>query len=208
MEIPSSMPVFIAVTSGRVHDLKLLDAIIPEPGSFFIMDRAYIDYARLHRIQRALAFFVIRAKENLQYKRRCSRSHDRTSGVRSDQTIVLTGQRFALSTQPSFDASRIIRSTQIEVRLLDQQLSGFTSNHRRSLQASMADRIVLQMDQAAPQNQEVLWQLAQQCEDPSLDRSLSLCAGRDHQEAARNPARYLHNFTGAEPLTFRENAHF
>ena len=93
MEIPSSMPVFIAVTPGRVHDVKLLDAIIPEPGSFFIMDRAYVDFARLHRIQRALAFFVIRAKENLQYKRRCSRSHDRTSGVRSDQTIVLTGPK-------------------------------------------------------------------------------------------------------------------
>lgn len=93
MEIQSSMPVFIAVTPGRVHDVKLLDAIIPEPGSFFIMDRAYVDFARLHRIQRALAFFVIRAKENLQYKRRCSRSHDRTSGVRSDQTIVLTGPK-------------------------------------------------------------------------------------------------------------------
>jgi transposase len=93
MEIQSSMPVFIAVTSGRVHDVKLLDDIIPEPGSFFIMDRAYVDFARLHRIQRALAFFVIRAKENLQYKRRWSRSHDRTSGVRSDQTIVLTGPK-------------------------------------------------------------------------------------------------------------------
>lgn len=93
MEIQSSMPVFIAVTPGRVHDVKLLDAIIPEPGSFFVMDRAYVDFARLYRIQRALAFFVIRAKENLQYKRRCSRSHDRTSGVRSDQTIVLTGPK-------------------------------------------------------------------------------------------------------------------
>jgi len=93
MEIPSSMPVFIAVTPGRVHDVKLLDAIIPEPGSFIVMDRAYVDFARLHRIQTALAFFVIRAKENLQYKRRCSRSYDRTSGVRSDQTIVLTGPK-------------------------------------------------------------------------------------------------------------------
>ena len=93
MEIPSSMPVFIAVTPGRVHDVKLLDGIIPEPGSFIVMDRAYVDFARLHRIQRALAFFVIRAKGNLQYKRRCSRSYDRTSGVRSDQTIVLTGPK-------------------------------------------------------------------------------------------------------------------
>jgi len=93
MEIQSSMPVFIGVTPGAVHDVNLLDAIALEPGSFIVMDRAYVDFARLHRIQRALAFFVIRAKENLQYRRRCSRSHDRTSGVRNDQTIVLTGPK-------------------------------------------------------------------------------------------------------------------
>lgn len=96
MEIQSSIPVFIAVTGGCVHDVNLLDAITPEPGSFIVMDRGYLDFARLYRIQLALAFFVIRAKENLQYRRRYSRSHDRASGVRSDQTILLTGPKSSL----------------------------------------------------------------------------------------------------------------
>lgn len=96
MEIQSSIPVFIAITSGRVHDVNLLDVIIPEPGSFIVMDRGYVDFARLYRIQLGLAFFVIRSKDNLQYKRRSSRSHDRASGVRSDQTILLTGPKSSL----------------------------------------------------------------------------------------------------------------
>ena len=96
MEIQSSIPVFIAVTGGRVHDVNVLDAITPEPGSFMVMDRGYVDFARLYRIQLALAFFVIRSKDNLQYSRRCSRTHDRASGVRSDQTIRLTGPKSSL----------------------------------------------------------------------------------------------------------------
>jgi hypothetical protein len=96
MEIQSSIPVFIGVTPGLVHDVNVLDAIPVEPGSFIVMDKAYMDFARLYRIQCALAFFVIRAKDNLQYKRRYSRSHDRASGVRSDQTIVLTGPKTSL----------------------------------------------------------------------------------------------------------------
>jgi Domain of unknown function (DUF4372)/Transposase DDE domain len=96
LEIQSSIPVFIAITSGRVHDINLLDAITPEPGSFMVMDRGYVDFARLYRIQLALAFFVVRSKDNLQYRRRYSRSHDRASGVRSDQTIVLTGPKSSL----------------------------------------------------------------------------------------------------------------
>jgi Domain of unknown function (DUF4372)/Transposase DDE domain len=96
MEIQSSIPVFIAITSGRVHDINLLDAITPEPGSFMVMDRGYVDFARLYRIQLALAFFVVRSKDNLQYSRRYSRAHDRTTGVRSDQTILLTGPKSSL----------------------------------------------------------------------------------------------------------------
>ena len=96
MEIQSSIPVFIAISSGRVHDINLLDAITPEPGSFMVMDRGYVDFARLYRIQLALAFFVIRSKDNLQYSRRYSHAHDRTTGVRSDQTILLTGPKSSL----------------------------------------------------------------------------------------------------------------
>lgn len=96
MEIQSSIPVFIAITAGSVHDINVLDAISPEAGSFIVMDRGYVDFARLYRIQLALAFFVIRSKDNLQYSRRHSRAHDRTTGVRSDQTILLTGPKSSL----------------------------------------------------------------------------------------------------------------
>jgi hypothetical protein len=96
MEIQSSIPVFIAVTAGSIHDINVLDAISPEAGSFIVMDRGYVDFARLYRIQLALAFFIIRSKDNLQYTRRYSRAHDRTTGVRSDQTILLTGPKSSL----------------------------------------------------------------------------------------------------------------
>ena len=93
LEIHSSIPVFIAITEGRVHDINLLDALTPEAGSFIVMDRGYLDFERLYRLQMALAFFVIRAKGNLQFNRRYSHLHDRMTGVRSDQTIVLTGPK-------------------------------------------------------------------------------------------------------------------
>jgi uncharacterized protein DUF4372/DDE family transposase len=95
LEIHSAIPVFIAITAGRVHDVNLLDALVPEPGSFIVLDRGYLDFERLYRLHMALAFFVIRAKDNLTFRRRYSHAHDRATGIRSDQTIVLTGPRTA-----------------------------------------------------------------------------------------------------------------
>lgn len=91
IEAHSSIPVFIDITHGKVHDVNVLDILTPEAGSFLIMDRAYLDFARLYSVHQALAFFVIRAKSNLQFRRRYSHRVDRSSGVRSDQTGVLTG---------------------------------------------------------------------------------------------------------------------
>ena len=91
MEVHSSIPVFIDITHAKVHDVHLLDLLIPEPGSFLVMDRAYIDFARLYALHLGLAFFVIRAKQNLQFRRRSSQTVDRLSGLRSDQTVSLTG---------------------------------------------------------------------------------------------------------------------
>ena len=91
IEIHSSIPVFIDITHGKVHDVKVLDILTPEPGSFLVMDRGYLDFARLYALNQALAFFVIRAKSNLQFRRQYSHSVDRSSGLRSDQTGILTG---------------------------------------------------------------------------------------------------------------------
>jgi hypothetical protein len=91
IDIQGSIPVFIDITHGKVHDVNVLDLITAEPGSFMVMDRGYLDFARLYTLHQALAFFVIRAKRNLQFRRRYSHPTDRASGVRSDQTILLTG---------------------------------------------------------------------------------------------------------------------
>lgn len=93
MEIHSAIPVFIAITGGGVHEVNLLDELPPEPGSFIVMDRGFIDFQRLFRLHTALSFFVIRTKDNLAFRRRYSHPHDRSTGVRSDQTIILTGPK-------------------------------------------------------------------------------------------------------------------
>jgi hypothetical protein len=93
LEVSTSIPVFIDITHGKVHDLNALDIITPEPGSYLIMDKAYFDFKRLYKLHLGLVFFVIRAKQNLQFSRRCSRSVDKSSGVRSDQTIALIGPK-------------------------------------------------------------------------------------------------------------------
>lgn len=95
LEIHSAIPVFIAITAGNVHEINLLDALEPEPGSFIVMDRGFLDFQRLYRLQMALTYFVIRTKSNLAFRRRYSHPHDRSSGVCSDQTIVLTGPKTA-----------------------------------------------------------------------------------------------------------------
>jgi len=91
IEIHSSIPVFIDITHGKVHDVNVLDILMLEPGSFLVMDRGYLDFARLYALHQALSFFVTRAKSNLQFRRQYSHSVDRSSGVRSDQTGILTG---------------------------------------------------------------------------------------------------------------------
>jgi hypothetical protein len=93
IDIQTAIPVFIDVTHGKVHDVTVLDHVIFQPGSYLIMDRGYIDFHRLYQIDQAMTYFVVRSKDNLQFRRRLSRAVDKDSGLRSDQTIVLTGAR-------------------------------------------------------------------------------------------------------------------
>jgi hypothetical protein len=91
LNLRGSIPEFIHITEGRISDVKILDLLIVEPGSFYVMDRGYLDFQRLYTIHQSGAFFVTRAKRNLAAKRRYSRPVDKSTGLRSDQTIVLTG---------------------------------------------------------------------------------------------------------------------
>lgn len=93
MDLKGSIPCFIRITGGSVHDVHFLDELVLEPGAFYIMDRGYIDFGRLYRFTESMAFFVTRAKANLDYGRIGSRGVDKTTGLRSDQTIALQGPR-------------------------------------------------------------------------------------------------------------------
>jgi len=96
MDLRGSIPCFISITKGKTHDVKILDQVPLEPGAFYILDRAYIDFIRLYVIHQSYSFFVTRAKRNLCFRRRCSRLVDKSTGLRADQTIVLTGKDSAL----------------------------------------------------------------------------------------------------------------
>lgn len=91
LDLRGSIPTFIHITHGKVHDVNVLDVLLPEAGSFYVMDRGYLDFARLYALAQGLAFFVIRSKENLQFRRLYSHRVDKASGLRCDQTILLTG---------------------------------------------------------------------------------------------------------------------
>jgi hypothetical protein len=91
LNLRGSMPEFIHVSDGKMADVSVLDILIPEPGSFYIMDRGYLDFARLYAMRQSLAFFVTRAKRGFQFRRRYSRRVDQSTGLRCDQTIILTG---------------------------------------------------------------------------------------------------------------------
>jgi hypothetical protein len=90
LDLHGNIPTFIRVTSGDVHDVNLLDEILPEAGAFYVMDRAYIDFQRLFVFTLSSAFFVVRTKSNVLLQRRYSHPVDKSTGVRSDQTVILT----------------------------------------------------------------------------------------------------------------------
>lgn len=93
IDLRGSIPCFIHISPGKTHDVTVLDHLLPEPGAFYVMDKGYVDFRRLQRIEEHSAFFLLRAKKNLDYSRRARRVVDKTTGLRCDQTIVLTGPK-------------------------------------------------------------------------------------------------------------------
>jgi transposase len=90
LDLHGNIPTFIGITDGKVPDVKMLNQIVPEPGAFYVMDRGYIDFERLYVFSLSAAFFVVRTKKNVRLQRRYSHAVDKSTGVRSDHTVVLT----------------------------------------------------------------------------------------------------------------------
>jgi len=95
IDLRGNIPCFLRITHGKVHDVNALDHLPIEPGAYYVMDRGYVDFARLHRFERDKAWFVVRAKRNLDFTVRQSRKVDKTTGLRCDQSITLDGVRTA-----------------------------------------------------------------------------------------------------------------
>ena len=90
LDLRGSIPTFIEVSDGKLHDVNILDQLLPEAGSFYVVDRGYLDFDRLHSLHRCGAFFVTRTKAGVLLRRRYSRAVDKTTGLRSDHTVILT----------------------------------------------------------------------------------------------------------------------
>ena len=90
LDLRGPLPVIVSITNAKVHEVNILDELAPEVGSIYILDRGYLDFSRLYRFAQNSAFFIIRAKSNLQYRRLYSHQIDKTTNVISDQTIMLS----------------------------------------------------------------------------------------------------------------------
>lgn len=91
LDLRGNIPSFIHISDGKMHDVNVLDMLLPEPGAYYVMDRGYLDFGRLHRLHEAGSFFVTRAKSNLKAERRYSHPVGRSTGLVCDQTVILSG---------------------------------------------------------------------------------------------------------------------
>ena len=91
LDLRGNIPTFIHISDGKMHEVNILDQLLPEPGAFYIMDRGFLDFERLYRFHQAGSFFVTRGKSNLKVQRRYSHPVDRGTGLVCDQTVFLTG---------------------------------------------------------------------------------------------------------------------
>ena len=113
LDLRGNIPTFIGITDGTVADVNMLDDIVPEAGAFYVMDRGYIDFERLFEFNLSSAFFVTRTKTNILLQRRYSRPIDKSTGVRSDHTVVLTAVN-SIEMYP--DALRRVKYLDVETR--------------------------------------------------------------------------------------------
>ncbi len=179
LDLRGNIPTFIHISDGKLHDVNVLDILLPEPGAFYVMDRGYLDFDRLYQLNLALAFFVTRAKSNLQFRRIYSHPVDKSTGLRC--------------------------KNQQAVRVSDQQLQLTCVNNHRTLSVSLAGGAVLQMDKTTPTHQDFFWHHRERCQDTGLDSCLSLCTCSHHKKTTRYQGQSLLNSTDFKSDYFRNN---
>jgi hypothetical protein len=209
LDLRGAIPAFIHISDGKLHDVNVLDMLLVEAGSFYIMDRGYLDFARLYAVHQAGAFFVTRAKQGMDARRVYSHPVNRASGIVCDQRVMLNGF-YSAENYP--DHLRRIRfndpGDRQDAGVSDQQHRTARPDHRRALQEPLADRVVLQMDQAAPAHQTLPRHQRERREKPDLVRRRYLCPDRHRQERTQPRRIALHLSTDSVGLDLRENRDF
>ena len=200
LDLRGNIPSFIFISDGKMHDVNILDQLLPEAGAFYVMDRGYVDFERLARLDDAGSFFVTRAKSNLKVRLPLfafRRPLDR-SGLRSNRSVdrlLFTPRLFSAAAPDQIHRSANRQTPGIS----HQQFCPRRPRHRQTLQISLAGRVVLQMDQAASAHQSVLRHLRKRRQIANLDRSVSLRSRCHRQKAPRAPGDPLRNSTNFEP---------
>ena len=198
LDLRGSIPSFIHISDGTLHEVNVLDLLIPEAGAFYVMDRGYTDFARLNALHQAGAFFVIQAKSNLDARRLYSAPTERETGVLCDQTIALNG--FYSGHGYPEHLRRIGFKDETGKRLV------FLTNHFR-LPALIVCALYRQRWQVelffkwikqASANPAFLRHLRERGEDTALDRGLGVSARGHHQETA--PSRGLASYASTNPV--------
>ena len=184
LDLRGNIPTFIHISDGKTHEVTVLDQLVPEAGAFYVMDRGFLDFARLYRLHQAGSFFVTRAKSNTKAQRRYSRRVDRSTGLICDQTVFLTGKFTPDYYRRRCAASASRPADRQDAGLPDQQLRSAGAHDRRALPLPLAGRTLLQMDQTAPANQGLLRHLGERRQVSGLDRGLRLRPRGHRQEAA------------------------
>ena len=206
LDLRGSIPAFIYISDGKLHDVNVLDILPVEAGAFYVMDRGYVDFARLYAMHQAGAFFVTRAKSNMDARRVYSAPADRASGadLRSAGHVqcLLLGQEL-----PGASAAHPLQGPRVgqDAGVHDQQHDVAGVDDCRPVQKPLAGGAVLQVDQAAPAYQAIPGHQRERGEDAGLVRHRHIRTDRHRQEGASSQCFALHLSTDPVGLGLREN---
>ena len=192
-----------------MHDVNVLDILVPEPGAFYIMDRGYVDFERLFLLHTVGAFFIIRAKSNTRYERRYSHPADKTTGVRCDQTVVLTGAKGRKHyPQPLRRIKYYDAGTEKTFNFLTNHFAVSAPTVAELYRCRWQVELFFKWIKQPLAHQVVLRHVGERGQDSDMDCGDGVCARGGAEEAAGDLGRALHNFAGLEPDAVRENACF
>jgi hypothetical protein len=201
LDLRGNIPTFIHISDGNLHDVNVLDILIPEPGSFYVMERGYVDFGRLFELNQCMAFFVTRAKSNLQFRRLYSHPVDKTTGLRCDQTIVLTG----FYSRKDYPAKlRRIKYRDAETGKVFVFLTNNFSLPALTIAKLYRHRWKVELFFKWIK-QHLFWHHRQCSQNSGVDRSVRICTGSHHQKEAQPGCQPLHNSTNFECHHLRKN---